>query len=258
MSVFIAFVLLKNSPNLIAQDIVADAQQRWPESKATVDESDDASLCSFKINGDNVFIAAINQPIPWQDLEGPCATSVLWENAEEAVRAHTEHLIVTVFSEQSSDPVTLARVLTQASASILAVLPEAIGVYWGGSTLVIPKALFIDMATGILPEIPVYLWVDVRVGDGLGFTQGMQAFDHKEIEVTGATESFGAIRERLYNLCIYLLENGAVIKDGDTVGGDEHEKIKIKFGPSQWDAQREVMHLIYEPEVKKKSWWKRG
>ena len=58
-------------------------------------------------------------PIPWSDLEGPCATSILWPKAAEELRPHTGHLIVTVL-RQDDDPLEGSRMLTRACTSVLA------------------------------------------------------------------------------------------------------------------------------------------
>lgn len=45
----------------------------------------------------------------------------------------------------------------------------------------------------------------------------------------------------MYNIIAYLLENGPVIKDGDTIGGDENQKIKVRYGKSMLNKSKDVM-----------------
>ena len=207
-----------------------------------------------------VIVGMVQAPIPWSELEGPCETSVLWPEAEKALKAHKEHALVTVSAE--TDPVELSKLLTQVTAAVMASSPEALGVYWGNATLVVSKDLFIDFACEFLPDqLPLHIWIDVRVGkDGdttsAGFTHGMAAFGHMELETRNAPEPPGELRNRLINLAHYMLENGPVISDRDTVGESEHEKIRVVFASSSFGHKGKVMRLDYEQAAPDKPWWK--
>ena len=170
-------------------------------------------------------------------------------------------LNVTVYGEL--DPIPLSTLLTRVTTAVLASSETALGVFWSNGALIIPKPIFIEFALDVLPEgAPLYIWVDFRVGqDGnsmsSGFTQGMEALGHKEIEVTKAPESVPELRERLYALAGYLVENGPVINDGDTIGEDESEKIKVVFTKSNFGYKNEVMSLLYINEFPVQPWWRR-
>ena len=57
-------------------------------------------------------------------------------------------------------------------------------------------------------------------------------------------------------LCEYVLTNGPVIQDGDTIGEDANEKIRVVYGKSEYGHEQEVMQLVYETASPKKPWWK--
>ena len=120
--------------------------------------------------------------------------------------------------------------------------------------------MFIDFAEFLPEEFPLFIWVDFRVGGNdegstSGFTAGMTALGHMEIESQNASDEVGEFRERLFGLCQYLLENGPVIRNGHTVGADAQEKIKVVYGKSAFGHEDAVMRLVYEP-ADKKPWWK--
>ncbi len=231
-----------------------------PGLAVAADGEDSDGSISFRVGEADVVLARMPAPIPWSELEGPCATSILWPNAAADVKAHTVHWIVTVSGEM--DLLANARLLTQVSASALGACDAAIGVYWGNATLLVPKALFIDFTREILPQgPPLHIWVDFRVGrtpegKSSGFTNGLQALGHMEFEAAQSPKPPAKLRDRLCALAGYVLEHGPVIRDGDTVGDDAAERIRIVHGRSEFGLEDEVKRLTYETGVTKKPWWK--
>jgi hypothetical protein len=260
MALSISMVMLREDTRLAVADLVADLAASWPELPPATEIEDKDDTVSLTLGERQVSCARMPAQIPWSDLEGPCATSILWPDATEEVQAHALHWIVTVTGDMSQ--LELSTLLTQATAAFMNACEGAIGVYWGNSTLVIPKALFIDFAKEVLPEgPPVPIWIDFRVGqDGdqtsSGFTQGMAALGHLELQAKGSPEPPGELRERLMGIVGYLLENGPAIKDGDTIGEDANERIRAVYGASDFGHEGQVMRLEYERASPGKTWWK--
>jgi hypothetical protein len=262
VAITISMVMLSEDTALSAVSIQRHLATKWPGLPAATDADEKEDTIAFRVGSAEVILGKMPAPIPWSDLERPCATSILWKNACDEIRQHTIHWIVTVSGELN--PIQLATLLTQVTASVLATCPLALGVYWGSATLVIPRDIFIEFAEGVLPEgPPLYIWVDFRVGKdsastSSGFTTGMVALGHMEFEVQGSPESPGDLRERLLALAGYLLENGPVIKDGDTVGEDVDELIRVVYSDSVFGHEGTVMRLKYEKPSSQKPWWKVG
>ena len=134
------------------------------------------------------------------------------------------------------------------------------GVYWGNASLLIPKPIFVEFAEQVLPQgPPLDIWIDFRVGwqaeeRSAGFTQGMTALGHMELEAQDWPEKPSDLRERLQGLALYLLNNGRVIKDGDTVGQSASEKIRVVYAGSNVGHKGLVMQLRYESAHR--PWWK--
>jgi hypothetical protein len=102
-----------------------------------------------------------------------------------------------------------------------------------------------------LPDgLALPIWINFRVtktqdGASAGFTRGLSALGHKEFETAESPESPEDLRERLLGLVGYVLDNGPVIKDGNTIGEDANERIKVTYGPSSFGLPGEVMRLDY-------------
>lgn len=256
----ISMVPLKEESMPAVDDVTAFLASNWEDLSASTEAEDGDESISFKLNGALVVVATMPAPIPWSQLEGPCATSLLWESAEEDPKGHKAHLIVTVAGEL--EPLEIASLLTQVTAAVVSECSQAIGVYWGNATLVIPPPVFNDFAVEMLPEsFPIPIWVDLRVGKNeqgttSGFTAGMEALGHMEFETENASDSVGGLRERLFGLAGYVLENGPVIQDGNTVGEDRYERIKVIYSDSSFGHEGQVMRLDYEQTGSAKPWWK--
>lgn len=108
---------------------------------------------------------------------------------------------------------------------------------------------------------PLHIWIDFRIGrdsekSSSGFTAGMAALGHMEFETQKCPEPPGELRQRLESLARYVLENGPVIKDGDTIGEDANERIRIVYAKSAFGHKEKVMRLEYETASPQKPWWK--
>jgi len=94
----------------------------------------------------------------------------------------------------------------------------------------------------------IYLWIDFRRqqnpdGTFTVYTTGLEALGFMEIEIQNSTKKIRELVDRASNICCYLLDNGPVLKDGDTIGLTAEEKIKISHTPSIWDQNRLVYQL---------------
>jgi hypothetical protein len=257
MAVALSMIMLREEAAPTASRIEQELRTRYPDLNAAVASAEDGTASLEARNG-ALVVALMPVPIPWSDLEGPCATSVIWKNAADDVKAHRAHLIVTILSELNE--LERSILLTQTTVAVLAACDGAIGVYWGNATLLVPKAIFIEFAEAILPQgPPLDIWIDFRVGwqepkRSTGFTQGMTALGHMELEAQDWPEKPSDLRDRMQGLARYLLDNGRVIKDGDTIGQDATEKIRVVYAPSSYGHEGLVMQLRYESAPK--PWWK--
>ena len=210
----------------------------------------DQVVFGFDLGDEFLALALMPAPYPARDLEGPIATTWLWPRKQpiEAVRQHRSHLLITA-TLGSADPVRRRLILTAVTA-LAAGKPGVTAVYWGDARLVIYPPLFIDMAKTGSPEAPpLYLWVDLRAfknedgTTGLS-TTGLTSLGHMEIEIPRIDMAPGDLREWVLNIMDYLLTNGPVLKDGQTIGrsAEEHQ-FRIRHSPSSFGHPGKVIRL---------------
>ena len=192
----------------------------------------------------------VPRPVPWSQLEGPCATAWYWPTAAEALRDHAAHLIVTLIDEGGKS-VEKSVGLTQLTAGLVGSC-RASGVFWGPGRLVHPAQPFIEQAVqSTAADLPLFLWVDFRVertdaGMSRLYTTGLTALDSTELEVTAYPGPPQQLLEYAYNIAHYQLCQNKPINDGDTIGLTDEIQVIAHRGGSMFDEKMEVVQLEFQ------------
>lgn len=284
MSASLAMLLQSQlDPQLTADALLAQMRNDWPDldqSLLRLGEAPSAGDEDTNADGDDAPMQCLEyadylialMPIPLQigdDIAQICAHSRLWPDATPAPVEYAAHTIVTVmrFSDDGQEPnlVAQAALLSRVLASAVAVSNSIQAVYFGSANHVVLPGLFRELTQATLPEPLPIAWVAINVGarpDGVmtGHTRGMDMLGLMDIEIPETADSAEGVFSRLTGIVDYLIENGMVISDGDTLGATEDERIRVVYGPSALDPEREVMRLVSEeiPQAKAgKSWWQR-
>jgi hypothetical protein len=102
-----------------------------------------------------------------------------------------------------------------------------------------PAALWKDQsraAYAAYPDYPILLWVDIvptRAASGIDVvTIGLSSFIDREIEFEVGGLNPSHVLSKVAGLAGYVIEHGNVVKDGDTFGGAEAERIIIQHARS--------------------------
>ena len=225
------------------------AKTRVAGKAASDIKRDKEGVFSFDVG--DAFFACLHVEAQYpDDLEGPIASTWLWprEPPIENVKQHRSFLHITMMGS-AEDPVRRRLTLTAVTA-LAAKQSGVMAVYWGDASLVIFPRLFIEMAEEInTPQSPpLYLWVDLRAfpnEDGTTglFTIGLTKLGHMEIEIPRIQMEIGELREWLRDIICYLLENGPVLLDGQTIGMSAEQQIRIRHRPSIFGHPGQVIRL---------------
>lgn len=254
--------MVKGSPWIalaaLNQPHIPNAEGVCERFEKTFAEGDQATVLSqteggatLKLGSATANFTLVDKPIPWERLEGPCATAWYWPEAEQQMRAHQANLIVTLLDE-ARDPIETAMRMTRLVAAI-ALESGAIGVVWGPSGQVHRTEDFVSMAAHMQrDDLPLHLWVDFRVTqrpdeEGFAlFTTGLQALGHSEFEAQQFHGEPHHLAGAVYNVTHYVLEKGPVLKDGEAVGLPDGGQVNVSLGPSMIDPDQEVILLGFE------------
>ena len=175
-----------------------------------------------------VTVMTVNQPLPGGVVKDDVAQNALWTGWKAARAGWRSHLIVSTLGMASGLERTRAAVrdILLVAQELTLALPID-GVYWAGSDLMQAPADFRAAVAGNPLPVSVLVrcnwWQASRAVPPKLFAQthGLGAFGLPElIDETGCPDPV-ASHSRLLNLASYLIANGQVIGDGETVGNDQ-------------------------------------
>lgn len=191
--------------------------------------------------GQNIVLMVMSMPVPREswDLPGRRALAT-WPAALDVLGAHAAHVVVSTVgrAETPAQQLQAARAVTAVTGGLIATIPAA-AVLWDG--LVAHSAerweqLSRETFAGY-PRIPFPLWVSIhpfRDGHIIGaITFGLTPFGGREIEFEGAGADPNEIVTKVAGLIVYVLEHGPVLRDGDTLGAGESDRIRIHHAVSR-------------------------
>jgi hypothetical protein len=201
-------------------------------------------------DGATANVTLVDKPIPWERIEGPCATAWYWPEAEALMRPHTAHLFGTLLDD-SNRAIEVSFRLTQLLVATAQHAP-AVGLVWGASGAVHEPHAFAELAVqSSKSDLPLNLWIDFRVyeqdnGVGYGFfTTGMEALGRRELEVPQYNGDPQHLVAAAYNIAYYILEKDAAINDAEVIGLPDESQVTIREDRSMIDPEQDVVRLEF-------------
>lgn len=246
MSRFITYLPLDAPGTLSATETMAAFKALIGAAPMTIEDRgpvDDASGPGFvvTVNGMAVTVLFMDFPLPEDAWQSAAAASLTWRDAAEALRSTRAHVVLALLEDPPDHPFALngAAAVTLLAAAMARRLPAS-AIVFTESDAILPARDLGDIAAGFMQgQMPVMLWTRLAFlrgpDDAAGrptvgaLTFGLAAFIGREIELEPAPLEPAAIAERLLGLCQYLIVQGPIIQDGETVGLTEAEKIRVRW-----------------------------
>ncbi|MCA9258697.1 MAG: DUF4261 domain-containing protein [Planctomycetales bacterium] len=229
-------------------DVVQWYAQAYPDAPPLTLASASQGIQTYTLGGRTLAATLIPHPIPWEQLEGPCATAWYWPQAAETLREHVAHLLVVLVDEPGKS-VDHALALTRVVAALAQ--QGSVGVFWGPGRLVHATPAFLEQARQVASDdLPLFLWIDFRIeeqapGQLQLYTTGLAALGADELETSGYRGSAQALLEFAYNIGHFQLLQNKTLNEGDTLGlTDEVEAIAHRE-PSMLGGGMEVVRLEF-------------
>lgn len=210
------------------------------------------------VNGSPVTVMFIGAPLPPDAWEEAAARSIVWRDAAETMRKTQAHVIVALLQDTQNHLAALsgAAAVTMVAGALARQLPVAATIFTEAQSIVKGGGIE-SMASGFAQgQVPDLLWTTLSLMRGpatpdgrvttAALTIGLLPFVGREIEFEPAPLQPVEIAERLIGLCKYLILNGPIIKDGETVGLTEKEKIRVRYAAAGQRPGVPVMSMTLE------------
>ncbi|MCA9174444.1 MAG: DUF4261 domain-containing protein [Planctomycetales bacterium] len=247
MSHGLAIVFCDDANPVVELDaVVAAIRQRWPN--AALSDLEPGEALGLSLDAVPFVLGAIPAPVPWGDLKEVCVESMFWPEAEETLRGHKSHVLITAADDAA--PLPRSETLTKLVTATLDAVPQATGVYWSDAEMVIAPRVFRDFAVQVMPDgPPILLWIKMCLGrspegGSAGYTQGLAAFGQRELETLNADEEAEVLLERFCMISEHLINDGE-IADGEIVESRDGREIRAIHGQSSYGQQAPVIRLEY-------------
>ncbi|MBQ4248220.1 MAG: DUF4261 domain-containing protein [Ruminococcus sp.] len=214
-----------------------DANMDWQRLKKILKEDWDIEFDDqvkdnalvFKWDDMVVACSLMPNPVPNDEAVGAAKRNILWKDGADVVKTHGAHVMLAVMNK--FDPLDQQELFAKVACSLLK-LDNAIGIY--KDPTVYEKDFYINFAMSIDKgdyPIPIYVYVGMYVENGgvYAFTSGMRFFGKQEMEILGSSYEPDEVLSFMYTICEYVIVEDIELKDGETIGFSEDQKLPIKL-----------------------------
>jgi hypothetical protein len=194
-------------------------------------------------NGVLVSVILVDKPLPPDAYAGALQLNRVWPGAAQAMEAHRAHAIVAPLKEIGShlEALNATMIVTITLAALTTIVPS-VAVVWSNGEVITEVTRFREAARALVQgQTRPDIWIGFAFLDGPRLptgertlavvTSGLAPFIGREVEWLPTPLPPATIANRLIGLCQYLIVNGPVIKDGETLGVSESDRIRATFAP---------------------------
>ena len=227
--ILLGMVLLKEPNSMKIKPVIDELRNKWKLIVDAKDAGDETSVLTI----DNYHIAIGNMavPIPGNEIEETASFNYYWENGKTESSNHKGHIIVSI-TNGGTNPIKENLLFNKIVSSILN-NSKSLGVYIGGRTLLLSKEFYQGNVEDISEEnLPInnliYFGIRTEHNKNSVYTYGLKDFKKQEMEIIESKHKLEDLLGMMYNLTSYVIESDVILKDGETIGMSETQKLQIK------------------------------
>ena len=227
---FVGFVLL-STPEFDVDGFRAVLKEDWgiecPED--VEDPEDEGTAIAFFEDGMMATVGLMEAKVPNEEAEYWANSNFMTrEKSIAAAKSHNAHLLVAVLGG-GSDPLKAGEFFVKIASACLKA-SNALGIYDCG-TVWLPEDYIRSAMIMKEGEFPLTNLVFIGLyQDEKGissWTNGLRSFGKEELEVIGSNQSPSEVYELMLNISSYLILQGAVLRNGETLGYSAEQKLPI-------------------------------
>lgn len=249
---FFGFVLL-SEPRLDKEKLKQTLFEDWnietddgiPEGEDEERDAESKDNLVFSVGNNMVAFGLMPGIIPDEEAEYAAQKNYLWRGALEKTKEHKAHVLVAVLGPDC-DRMEKGELLVKLISSCCK-QDGVLGIYTNGT--VYQPEFYLD-AAGMLKddEFPILnlIWFGLCQNENgvMGYTRGLLNFGKDEIEVESETATPREIRDFLLDIVSYVIIEDAALKDGETIGFSEEQKLQITRSEG-WNVEGMSLKIEY-------------
>ncbi|MEC1180070.1 DUF4261 domain-containing protein [Metasolibacillus meyeri] len=232
---FVSFVLL-DQVEFSFKQLAADLQKDWGITLEDTDIDNEQQSLICTIDGILATVSLMPAPVPNDEAIQNAHTNFHWSEAVAVAEAHQAHLLIAMLPHDQSS-IDTGILMVKICASALK-QPTATGINTLGSVLA--PDFYIHYAHTSLQEGDFPIMNLVFFGlysrdEGktiCSYTYGLRNFGKMEMEVLDSEQEIGSILELLVDISSYVITSDVRLRDGETIGFTEEQKLSISFSPA--------------------------
>lgn len=231
---FAGFVLLAR-PEFDVEKFRAVLKEDWgiecPEDARNPKGEEDGIALAFEVDGMMATVGLMEAKIPNGEAEYWANSNFMTrEQSVAAAKEHKAHLVVAVLGRGHA-PLEAGELFVKVAAACLKA-PGALGIYDCG-TVWLPEH-FIEsamvMKEGEAPLADLVFIGLYRNEKGVSsWTNGLRSFGKEELEIIESSQPPSEVYDLMWNILAYLINEGAVLQDGQTIGATAEQKLSLKL-----------------------------
>ena len=233
---FAASVLLSEAKFSFEQ-FVSDLKADWDITLDSEDTAHDRDTMVIHIDGMMAAVSLFPAPVPNGEAESNARTNYRWPDAVKAAQKHKAHLFIAMLPKGqpfAEAGIALVRLCASALGQETAVAVNTAGTVFAPDFYIDYARLYLD--NDMYPVMNL-VFFGLYSNDGgktlCSYTYGLKpSFGKDEIEVLDSAYSPGELLEFMTDVAAYVIESDVVLRDGETIGFSEEQKLPITKSPS--------------------------
>lgn len=228
---FVGLVLL-STPEFDVQEFRTALMEDWgidcPEDSEG--SRDQGTALVFSADGMMATIGLMEARVPNDEADYWANSNFMTrEKSVAAAKNHKAHLLVAVLDR--NEPLRAGELFVKLAATCLKA-SNALGIYDCG-TVWLPEDYIRSAMVMKEGELPLTALVFVGLYQNekgiSSWTRGLRSFGKEELEVIDSHHSPSEVYELMLNISSYLIKEGAVLRDGETLGYTAEQKLPLKL-----------------------------
>ena len=215
-------VLLKDG-SCDFENVIENLKKEWD---ITVEAQEKDGVLSFNVGNNIVLLSLVKSKVSDEVAES-VARNLFWEDGKSEVSGHNAYVKIEI--DGGKDAIKVAKLFVKIASAVLS-LENAIGIYTG--VTILGSEMYKEVANELkdddLPLLNLVYFGFYQTDNGIcGYTQGLDFFDKKEIEVVDTDVEFGDLFDFMVDVANYVITSDVKLGDGETIGFSAEQKLPI-------------------------------